>query len=234
VFANGNLLFQEDIEECLKATGCDGVSSAEGVLYNPALYHTPASSTSPLSNESILALHPRNTLLASQYLQYVLGQKTKTTLSAVKGHLFKLLRPALTREKDLRDRLGRVIMKGNSNSEKGKEAWLQECVNIVEDLRVRMEVSARLSFVDWLLMVVSARRSRCDEEWLNTPCGPHHPRRKNRSSLATPLAGPTVLQGPATTPTARDEEEKGRSVGGRDGGGVQDDQGDGGGHRAKS
>jgi tRNA-dihydrouridine synthase 1 len=103
VFANGNILTHADIARCLAETGADAVMSAEGQLYNAALF---APAPSPLSSSG--GLHPRHADLALEYLDIVSSQKTPTPPSGIKGHLFKLLRPALAREVDLRDALGRL------------------------------------------------------------------------------------------------------------------------------
>jgi len=102
VFANGNILTHVDVERCLIETGADAVMSAEGQLYNAALF-TP-SPTSSVSG----GLHPPHADLALEYLDIVSSQKTPTSPSGIKGHLFKLLRPALSHETDLRNVLAQL------------------------------------------------------------------------------------------------------------------------------
>jgi len=102
VFANGNILTHADIARCLTETGADAVMSAEGQLYNVALFvpsHTPSTSG---------GLHPPHADLALEYLDIVSSLRTPTPPSGIKGHLFKLLRPALSRETDLRTALGEL------------------------------------------------------------------------------------------------------------------------------
>ncbi|KAG6808943.1 hypothetical protein H0H92_002287 [Tricholoma furcatifolium] len=138
VFANGNILFSHDIPRCLSETGADAVMSAEGVLYNPALFKSFSSSL----EETNLPVGD----LALEYLAIVRAQRTRTSLSAVKGHLFKILRPALKREPywDLRERLGRVRTVSGKRSADGEEdkTWIDEYQAICEEAKKRLDVEA--------------------------------------------------------------------------------------------
>jgi tRNA-dihydrouridine synthase 1 len=117
LFANGNILYHSDIQKCLEFTGADAVMSAEGNLYNPALFST-------------VKPHPFHADLALEYLEIVKSLKTRTSPGAVKGHLFKLFHPALHRNKDLRDRLGKLH---------GDD--IDQYIQIAQEMKERMDVS---------------------------------------------------------------------------------------------
>ena len=141
VFANGNILYHSDIERCLAETGADAVMSAEGQLYNPALFASASVGVDidadardrlvPGSRRAFdTGLHLPHADLALEYLDIVQGLKTPTSLSAVKGHLFKLLRPALARETDLRDELSQI---------RGPRS-VERYVNVVREMKQRIDV----------------------------------------------------------------------------------------------
>ncbi|KAI6645689.1 tRNA-dihydrouridine(16/17) synthase -like [Oopsacas minuta] len=78
VFANGNILCLDDVKNCLLLTKSDGVMSAEGLLYNPALF----TDTTPCVYE-----------VARGYLEMVVQYPVHT--SAIRGHLFKIFHDVL-------------------------------------------------------------------------------------------------------------------------------------------
>lgn len=122
--------------------------SAEGQLYNPALF---ASLPRQITQETFdkissdvnlnpvdfpnyaidMLAHPPHADLALEYLYIVKSLKTVTALSAVKGHLFKIMRPSMGIETDLRDRLGKV--RGGPNA-------LAEYEEICQEMKTRLDV----------------------------------------------------------------------------------------------
>ncbi|KAK6353185.1 hypothetical protein TWF696_005172 [Orbilia brochopaga] len=116
IYANGNILYNSDVDACLAATGADAVMCAETNLYNPAVF-LPA--TAPFEQR-----FPRVDHVVREYLNIVRDitfdsdQLTMTkeqarehpSLSSVKMHLFKLLHTAFQRKENhyIRNMLGKV------------------------------------------------------------------------------------------------------------------------------
>jgi tRNA-dihydrouridine synthase 1 len=90
VIANGNILYDEDVDRCLESTGVDGVMSAEGNLYNPALFS---------------GKHYAVWKLAEEYLQICRDVPHSANIGAIRGHLFKIYAPCLHVYTDLRSEL---------------------------------------------------------------------------------------------------------------------------------
>ncbi|KAG6907673.1 hypothetical protein DXG01_007823 [Tephrocybe rancida] len=151
VFANGNILFSGDIDRCLAETGADAIMSAEGVLYNPALFNGLPASVPQTSEPSpplpLSTTNPPSAALALEYLAIVRAQRTRTSPSAVKGHLFKILRPALARKAyhDLREQIGKVRVVAPRTLGKGEDAWVwvDAYVGICEEVQSRLEEDAK-------------------------------------------------------------------------------------------
>jgi len=89
VFANGNIQYLRDVEECIKYTKVDGVMSAEGALYNPAIF---------------TGRQPPAWEMADLYLKYC--DEYKPALGTVRGHLFRIWHHCLCKYTDLRLPLG--------------------------------------------------------------------------------------------------------------------------------
>lgn len=93
VFANGNILYDEHIGQCLSETLCDGVMTAEGNLYNPTLF----------SNRFYSAI-----TISQEYLDICKSQVNSASPHAAKSHLFKMLHKILPLHIDVREQLGRA------------------------------------------------------------------------------------------------------------------------------
>lgn len=106
-FANGNILYPEDLDKCRDTTGCDGVMSAEGNLYNPGLFWT--------KDNDIEKQFPRVDKIFREYFDILKVCPGEASRHAMKGHIFKLLHALLNVHKDLRPKIGQ--MKNNASLE---------------------------------------------------------------------------------------------------------------------
>lgn len=124
VVANGNVVVHGDVERCLQATGCDAVMSAEGHLYNPAIFRGAAI---PTIRECLGAY-----LSACQEFPLV-------TEVPLKGHIFKICRCALDntsyrREEMTGEESGLLQQLSDFRTRLGTCGDLAQCMQLGEEL----------------------------------------------------------------------------------------------------
>ncbi|KAL3232565.1 tRNA-dihydrouridine(16/17) synthase [NAD(P)(+)] [Nakaseomyces bracarensis] len=121
-FANGNILYPEDIERCSEYINCDAVMSAEGNLYNPGVFNVEHIGDKDKT-------FPRVDRLAREYFNIIKNECSESLASrkAMKSHFFKLLRPFLPHHTDIRANIAAL------NAKSSLDEWEQKVVIPVEE-----------------------------------------------------------------------------------------------------
>ncbi|CAI2318287.1 unnamed protein product [Caenorhabditis sp. 36 PRJEB53466] len=114
VLANGNIQFPGDVERCMTGTGAVAVMSAEGLLYNPLIFHDANA-------------HVETWKIAAEYLEY--ARKFHAGTSAIRAHVFRICHHSLLEYEDLRMRVS-------------LEHRIEDFENIVEELGKRARADA--------------------------------------------------------------------------------------------
>lgn len=127
MFANGNVLYPEDITRCLKETGVDGVMSAEGNLYNPGVFAAEDSSDKDKA-------FPRVDVILREYYEIIkrVGPESPASRKTMKSHVFKILRPFLSNHTDIRSIV--ASMSGKATLEEWDEKVIKPVEKIVNKL----------------------------------------------------------------------------------------------------
>ncbi|EGW32901.1 uncharacterized protein SPAPADRAFT_136292 [Spathaspora passalidarum NRRL Y-27907] len=99
-FANGNILYPNDLQRCERETTCDAVMSAEGNLYNPGVFWT--------ESEDKDKQFARVDVMLREYFEIVKQCEGHASRSAMKPHFFKLLHAFLNVHKELRPEIGKT------------------------------------------------------------------------------------------------------------------------------
>lgn len=138
VFANGNVLYAEDVERCLSATGADAYMSAEPQLHNPGIFYSSQSDSKSSPSDEVpgRSTHPPHATVALEYLSIIRSLQTPTASSSIKAHLFRLFYPAFLRPEnhDLRNRLGAISWQRD-----GLEGYEDICKEMDKRMKKAME-----------------------------------------------------------------------------------------------
>ncbi|CAR26653.1 ZYRO0B14872p [Zygosaccharomyces rouxii] len=125
-FSNGNLLYPNDISRCMDQINCDAVMSAEGNLYNPGIFNAEDSQ----DKEKVF---PRVDVICREYFEIVKSYEfSHASRTAMKSHLFKILRPFLPNHTDIRSSL--ALLNAKSSLDDYENAVVIPVENVVKSI----------------------------------------------------------------------------------------------------
>lgn len=121
--SNGNILYPDDIDRCIKEIDCDAVMSAEGNLSNPGVFWS--------KSDDKEKLFPRVDKFMREYLDVVKSCKGTESKRCMKTHMFKALKTFLPYHTEVRTEIAKLT-KNSSFEEIEKVVVMME--NIVDEI----------------------------------------------------------------------------------------------------
>lgn len=159
-FANGNIVYPEDIDRCFETIKCDAVMSAEGNLYNPGTFWT--------ENNDKNKTYPRVDFVLREYFEIVrqVSDKSEASKHSMKSHFFKILHEFLNHHKDLRPLIGKTSV----NSD------FQEWDNIVKEIELRVQKIFQQENIKDIDIIVAGKQEAWGGRYMQIPfwrCQPY-------------------------------------------------------------
>lgn len=134
-FANGNILYPEDISRCMNEIHCDAVMSAEGNLYNPGVFNTDFIGDKEMT-------FPRVDKLLREYFEVVKScEGSHASKVAMKSHFFKILRPFLPEHTDIRSNL--ATMSAKSSFQEWDEKVVKKVEHVVQEIFNQPDIESK-------------------------------------------------------------------------------------------
>ncbi len=143
IFANGNILYQDDVPRCLKITNTDAVMSAEANLMNPAVFNNNTN-INDNNDIDIDTEFPRVDKLLREYFEILKTTPGQASIRAAKTHTFKLCNSFFAVETDIRNQLGRCTSRNLSSfeeiviaiEEKVSKIYSQENIKVLDVIKL--------------------------------------------------------------------------------------------------
>lgn len=128
-FANGNIIYPNDVDRCLEQVDCHGVMSAEGNLYNPGVFWS--------KNDDKEKQFPRVDHLLREYFEIVKLCPGEASKHSMKGHFFKMMHEFLNVHKELRPVIGRTSVHADI---KEWEAIVEKIEALVQEIYSKPDI----------------------------------------------------------------------------------------------
>eukprot|EP01060_Flectonema_neradi_P005690 TRINITY_DN13814_c0_g1_i1.p1 TRINITY_DN13814_c0_g1~~TRINITY_DN13814_c0_g1_i1.p1 ORF type:complete len:449 (+),score=59.60 TRINITY_DN13814_c0_g1_i1:65-1411(+) len=136
MFANGNIWSYSDMASCLEATTCDGVMSADTLLWEPRLFSNPDRFLVSGRHFAVKNVEARLQAIATAEEYLDICETHRTQVCQIKNHVYKITHQSLQLHPDIRAKISEQTPESPlQQMSTGPESMLSKFRSILKELR---------------------------------------------------------------------------------------------------